>query len=413
MSKLATIRPFLRFLLSNFSDDRCQRSAAALCYTTLLSLVPLSAVVFSIFAAFPVFGEIATEIQNFIFQNFVPTSGEIIQQHITQFAEKASHLTAIGIVFLILSALLLMNTIEAAMNDIWHVSSPRRALSKFMVYWSTLTLGPILIGTSLVITSYLTSLPFFKETALLGGLWTQLLGLLPFLATLLACTLLYAAVPNTKVSIRHALVGATIAAALFELAKKGFAFYVTEFPTYEVVYGALASIPVFLVWVYLSWLVVLLGAEVTYSLAKFQANEPAHSHGTAGLRLLHDFRIIGHLWQSQLWGELMTVEEFLKNDSFLNEAETHEALERLEASGLIHHSEEEKWALTKDISKLTLNDLYKVEVFEQPQITTNVAQYDHWNRAFSHLLSQSNEEVMDALSIKLKPLYEIEKTDNN
>ncbi len=400
---LENSRLFIRFLLKNFSEDNCQRSAAALCYTTLLSLVPLTAVVFAIFSAFPVFEGVATEIQRFIFQNFVPASGEVIQHYLEQFAEKASHLTAIGIGFLILSALLLMNTIEAAMNDIWHVTTPRKALPKFMVYWATLTLGPILIGTSLAITSYLTSLPFFNETPLLGGLWNQLLGILPFLATALACTLLYAIVPNTRVPTLYALIGALVAAALFELAKKGFALYVTEFPTYEIVYGALASIPVFLVWIYLSWLVVLLGAEITYSLAHFQTSDSSQS-GDAGRRLLYDFRVIGHLWQSQCWGELMTLEDFLENDPSLSKTTATETLERLERAGLVHHTQE-RWALTKEISSLTLHDLYHTEGVELPRLEQQTAKQDAWNEQFIKLLSQSNHSIEEILAVPLKPIY--------
>ncbi len=403
MPNFRIVRQFLLLLLKNFSEDRCQRSAAALCYTTLLSLVPLTAVVFSVLSAFPVFESIATDIQNFVFQNFVPASSEIIQQHLEQFAGKASQLTAIGIGFLILSALLLMNTIEAAMNDIWHVSVPRKALPKFMVYWATLTLGPILMGTSLIVTSYLASLPFFTNTALLEGLWGQLLALLPFLTTTLACTLLYAIVPNTRVSIRHAIIGATVAAALFELAKKAFAYYVTEFPTYEVVYGALASIPVFLVWVYLSWLVILLGAEITYSLAHYRADGTPHNNDPRH-QLLHDFRIIGHLWQSQYWGELMTPEDFLANDPFLDKQITSCALERLEKAGLIHHCEG-KWALTKDISAITLGDLYNTEGYALPHIASESVPPDPWNESLLNVVLQANNEISSALNIPLHPIY--------
>ena len=404
-SRLRVVHLFLAFLLKNFVDDRCQRSAAALSYTTLLSLVPLTAVVFSIFAAFPVFQSVAADIQDFVFKNFVPASGEVVQQYLEEFTSKASRLTAIGVTFLMLSALLLMNTIDAAINEIWHVTKPRKALPKFMVYWAVLTLGPVLMGASLAITSYVTSLPFFTETTLLSGLRAQVLIILPFLATTLACTLLYAVVPNTQVPLRYAAIGALVAAALFELAKKGFAFYVTTFPTYEMVYGALATIPVFLVWVYVSWLVILFGAEIAFSLVHFHKQGVQGAAAPTGLKLLHDFRVIGQLWQSQCWGELLTLDDLLKADPFLDQASATEALERLARAGLVHLSTDQRWALSKDMSELTLADLYGVESLSAPEFDPAWGDADPWNQRFIIATTQANEKALTALEIPLRAIY--------
>ncbi len=395
---------FLSFLFHTYYEDRCLRSAAALCYTTLLSLVPLTAVIFSIFAAFPMFETIASDIQGFVFENFVPASGEVVQQYLEEFTAKASKLTAIGTVFLILSALLMMNTIEGAMNDIWHIKATRKAVPKFMMYWAVLTLGPLLMGASLAITSYLTSLPLFNETAFISDIKTRLLGLLPFFATTLACTLLYAVVPNTRVPLRPALVGAVVAALLFELAKKGFAFYVTAFPTYEMVYGALAAIPVFLVWVYLSWMVILLGAEISYCLTHM--NNKNRTDLPAGLKLLHDFRLIGYIWQAQRQGHTLDTGNIIKSDKLLNEASLDMALARLEESGLVHQSTDNGWALTRDMSTLTLKDLYQTHERTPPTIEPAWLQSDAWYQAFGDAVTVSNELIKPALAMRLQPVYE-------
>lgn len=404
MNRLKQFASFLRYVAQTFYDDRCLRSSAALTYTTLLSLVPLSAVVFSVFAAFPMFDTFAAQIQSFVFENFVPASGEAIQQHIEEFTGKTSKLTAIGTGFLILTALLMMNTIEGAMNDIWYIKSSRKAIPKFMVYWAMLTLGPILIGASLAATSYLTSLPLFSETALIAGLKANLLALLPFFATTVACTLLYAIVPNTYVPLRNALAGAVVAAALFELAKKGFALYVSAFPTYEMIYGALATIPVFLVWLYLSWLVVLLGAEISYCLSH-KAGAKQDDNLSAGQMLLNDFKLIGMIWQAQQRDKLLDEEELVQAGAGAD-IDIRSSLARLQESGLIHQTVDGQWALSKDGGRLTLADLYRAQANTLPEIDAGVADQDPMARALSQALSHSNRHVGEALAIHLQPIYQ-------
>lgn len=404
MKQLEQAFSFLRYLTQIFYDDRCLRSSAALTYTTLLSLVPLSTVIFSVFAAFPMFDNFAGQIQAFVFENFVPTSGEAIQQHIEQFANKTSQLTAIGAVFLILSALLMMNTIEGALNDIWYIKSKRKAVPKFMVYWAMLTLGPILIGASLAVTSYLTSLPMFSETALIAGLKAKLLALLPFFATTLACTLLYAVVPNTYVPLRNALIGAVVAALLFELAKKGFALYVTTFPTYQMIYGALATIPVFLVWLYLSWMVVMLGAEISYCLTHKAAIQK-DQRLSSGRMLLDDFRLIAALWRAQRHDRLLNEEQLLQ-DKRLAEVDSRASLERLQESGLIHQTIDGEWALSKDSARLTLADLYKSQTNTLPEIDSTDMGQDALAQALHRILTRANRHINDALGVHLQPILE-------
>lgn len=405
MNRLQQFGSFLSFLAQTYYEDHCLRSAAALCFTTLLSLVPLAAVIFSVFTAFPFFQTFATDIQNFIFENFVPSAGSVLQEHLMELITKSSKLTGFGIAFLIISALMLMNTIEGTLNEIWYVTTQRRAVPKFMVYWAVLTLGPLLIGVSLAVTSYLTSLPFLSDAALVIGLKTKLLGLLPFLATTLACTLLYAVVPNTYVPLRNALIGALVAAILFELAKRGFALYITTFPTYQMIYGALAVIPVFLLWLFISWMVVLLGAELSYCLTHFSYIKARRKRPTLGECLLHDFRTLGLIWQAQRGGQPPTTDILLQNETLLDEATLDDALIRLETAKLIHRTLENEWALTKDMSALTLADLYLAQHQPLPEIKTEWLGDDPWYRALHHAVAKANRLTLAAQNTPLQTLY--------
>ncbi len=263
---IARLQRFLRFLAGNFRKDHCLRTAASLSYTTLLSLVPLLAVMFSVLSAFPVFEAVVDKIQDYIFQNFVPASGEVVQSYIQQFLQQASRLTGPGIAFLVLVAVMLMDTIDGVLNGIWGVRRRRRWLSQFLVYWSVLTLGPLLLAVSIIVSSYLVSLPLLTGVDPSGTVRGMLLSLMPFLSICVALALLYVLVPNRMVPLRNGLVGAALAALLFELAKHLFAMYLRWFPTYELIYGALATIPLLLVWIYVSWLITLFGAEIGYAL---------------------------------------------------------------------------------------------------------------------------------------------------
>lgn len=251
---------FTRLLGRRYSDDRLNRVAQALSYTTVLAVVPFTTVAFAILSVFPVFEEWMATIQTFIYKHFVPTSGDTVQYYLQQFSQKSAQLTAIGLLFLIVTALMLMETIEYTFNEIWRVQQKRKALHRFLTYWAILTLGPILLVVSLSLTSYVVSLPLFEKT-MGGSVRGFFLNSLPFLFEVLAFSLLYLAVPNTRVRWRHALAGSVFSAILFELAKWGFAYFVVHFSSYQLVYGAIATLPVFLIWIYLSWIIILLGAE--------------------------------------------------------------------------------------------------------------------------------------------------------
>ena len=261
---------FSLFVLRRYVERRGPQAASALAYTTLLSLVPLVGVLFSLFGDLPVFRDISEIVWGFVFNNFIPEFGRTIQGYLIDFSLNASHMTRTGIIALIVIALLLMREIEKAVNQAWNVPLSRRPVKKFFIYLAVLTLGPILLSISLYSTSYLLALPVIRDVDASLMLKARFLTVMPFLTTTLAFSLLYNLVPNQRVNKYHALAGGVFAGACFELAKYAFGMYIKAVPTYEIIYGALAIIPMFLVWLYLSWVIVLLGAQVACSLSEFR-----------------------------------------------------------------------------------------------------------------------------------------------
>lgn len=259
---------FSLFFFGRIKSEQVHVSAGYLAYVTLMSLVPLMVVMLSVMTAFPIFSDIKVLLEGFVYQNFIPASGDIVQEHITGFVDNASKMSAIAIAFLFLFALLLISAIDKVFNKLWKIDVKRRTITAFSMYWMILTLGPVLVGSSIATTSYIVSLMSLGDYDLFG-ISNILIRMLPIFASIFAFLILYLVVPNKVVNFKFAVAGALLAALLFELAKKGFAFYVTQLPSYQAIYGALASIPILFLWVYLSWLVVLFGALFTVCLEEF------------------------------------------------------------------------------------------------------------------------------------------------
>lgn len=260
---------WLKLLWKRIDEDNMTTQAGNLAYVSLLALVPLIAVVFALFSAFPVFAEVSVQLKNFIFTNFVPATGNVVERYLDQFVANVHRMTALGAIGLIITALLLMHSVDTSLNTIWRSHKKRPLVYSFAVYWMILTLGPLLAGASLAISSYLLSLRWISDSGVYG-LIDQMLRIFPLLLSWLAFWLLYSIVPTRSVPARDALIGALVAGALFELGKKGFALYVTMFPSYQLIYGVLAVIPILFLWVYWTWCIVLLGAEITVTLDDYR-----------------------------------------------------------------------------------------------------------------------------------------------
>ena len=255
----------VKAFFTHLKRDRITVSAGHLAYVSLLSLVPVIMVFLMIMSAFPAFAEIRSNFESFIFNNFVPHTGDVVQEYMGDFVANAAQMGAVSIASLVVVALLLISNIDKTFNHLWRTQVQRPMIYTFAIYWMVITLGPLLIGSSIAVSSYLATIAAFADDYT-PGLGTAALKLVPSIAAVGAFLILYMVVPNRPIKAKYALCGAVLAAILFELTKQGFGIYIANFNSYAVIYGALASVPILFLWVYLSWLVVLAGAIFTYAI---------------------------------------------------------------------------------------------------------------------------------------------------
>ncbi len=248
-----------------FFEEQYTYRASALAFTTLLAVVPLLSVFVFVTSFFSGFTQFIAIIQNYLFENFIPTSNAEIQYYLEGFVEKARSLPAISILFLFVTAIMLITTIVHTFNDIWHVPKLKKKVIARLVYWGTLMISPVFIGMGIILSSYLFSLHWITSAAIKLSPEIHILKIIPFLLNIIIFTTIYVVAPNCAVRFREGLLGGVSAAILFEVAKKGFAFYIHYFPSYELIYGVLAIIPIFLLWLYVSWVIVLFGALLTFA----------------------------------------------------------------------------------------------------------------------------------------------------
>ncbi|NPT54808.1 YihY family inner membrane protein [Paraburkholderia sp. 5N] len=266
---LDTLKRLAQFAAKRSGEDRIPQVAGSLTFTTMLALVPLATVAFALFTAFPLFSSFQMSLQIFLADHLMPEQlNSQIFDYLNQFAAKAKGLTTIGMIFLFVTAVMTMMTVESAFNVIWRVRKARPIAQRILVYWAIITLGPILIGVSLSISSYLftRSMAFTTAVQHIPPVidWALTGAALPL--TALAFTMLYVFLPNCRVEWRDAVIGGVAAAIAFELAKRGFGYYVRRIPTYTTVYGAFAAVPLFLLWMYLCWFIALAGAMIASAL---------------------------------------------------------------------------------------------------------------------------------------------------
>ena len=263
-------KTFCTIFWQRFNQNKLTQAAGYLTYSTMLAIVPLIMVVFSIFSAFPVFNEVTGALKAFIFTNFAPSASDMVGQYIDEFVNNSKKMSAVGIISLIVVALMLINSIDRTLNSIWHDTETRPIFTSFAIYWLILTLGPLLVGVSIAASTYVKAM---FESAANFSFGLKLLSFVPFLSTWFIFTLIYMVVPNKKVSIKHSAAGALIAAVFFTLGKQAFAWYIVTFPSYQLIYGAMATLPIMLLWIQLSWTVVLLGAQLAAVLEEVRSKK--------------------------------------------------------------------------------------------------------------------------------------------
>ena len=359
-SSIPRVRRLASHVWRHFGEDRLFDEAASLSYTSLLSMVPLLAVVFGVASIFPVFQQWSEQLQSFVFSNFVPASGDQIQSYLAGFLESVGKLTLTGTLVLIITALLLMVRIERTFNLIWRVPTSRTIGNRVVMYWAVLTLGPMALGAAVALSAQ----PVFEQVAVGAASHSNWRALGIFSLSWLAFTLMFFLVPNRRVNFTHALVGAFLSAILFGLAKKAFVTFVAN-ASFNVIYGALATIPIFLFWLYLVWIVVLLGASLAASLTTFNDRKVDWGWPKKWGFLLA-YRLVGNLWKAQTQGGALSVESLLKLLEGVTEPVLAGQLDLLHEAGLVTRNENGNWLLCRDLHTVSLLDLYHAGEYYLP-----------------------------------------------
>src|SRR6266568_785284 len=361
--KLSAVGRFSLYALNRFSRDGCFAAAGALSYTTLVSLVPLGVIALGILSAFPNFATVRQELLEFVFRNFVSQISEQAGWWFQYFAESAAQATAIGIVGIAATGVLLLATVEDQLNALWRVTTPRPWSQRVVAYWTLMTLGPLLVGMSLTLSTYLDTAARRagldpQAIAQLASGWPHFFArLVPFVLELVACTLLYCLIPNCAVRWRDGMVGAAVAAMLIEILKIGFAFYISAMSSYQTVYGALAAIPIFLLWMYVSWMAVMLGAVVAANRPTWRVDERFVHISSGGVRLGFSLALIAALARAQRRGATCRVAA-LATELGVATSVVDEHLQRLARAGFAAPTQDGAWVLGWSPESATLHDLY-------------------------------------------------------
>ena len=341
---------FFLALVRRLYEDRGLQTAGSLTYTTLLALVPLITVALALSSAFPAFQQAIDALGRFVAGQLLPEGSARVTREIAAFAENAARVTTVGLVILAVVALMLMLTVDEVLNRIFRVQRRRHLGRRLVVYWAVLTLGPVLIGASLSMTSFLVGSSLGMLA--LGGFAKAALALLTFLFTCAALTMLYLVVPFRQIEVRHALAGGIVAGVIFEIAKRGFALFVANFPTYTLVYGAFAAFPIFLIWLYLSWVVVLFGATLTAMLPAWRAVHAlrADAPGRDLLDALAVLRVLARTTGALGVGGIAA-------QAGLTPERCERVLERCAMLGWAARTDAESWLLASDAGAIRVADV--------------------------------------------------------
>ena len=396
---------FLVYVGERFLRDECRARAAALTFTALLALVPLVAISFAIFAAFPAFEDMKGELQSFVFQNFVPEIGSVVHSHIEKFTVKTGELTAVGVVFLGVASVMLLSSINGAFNAIWRVRESRPFIARMLVYWAVLTLAPILFGASLSLSSYLFAAAQATGVERYTGPLARLAGFLPPVLQVAGFSILYLVMPSFPVRRRDALIGGLTAGLLFELLKKGFGLYIKSFPAYETLYGALSAFPILLVWMYVSWAVVLLGAELTAAMPEWRAGVrrmrqptiPAARLLAAALSMLHALHV-ANLRGGGLGARRMARTAPVAPDALAA------AREMLEKHRYIARGAQGQWLLGRDLDSATLGDLKRHLGLDLNTADLHGVPQHGWGRRYRQVIQEMNAAEAPVAAAPLKTL---------
>jgi membrane protein len=359
---LKTAREVALFAYRRGREVRLQQVASSLTFTTVLAIVPLFAVALALFSVFPIFADFREAFQSLVQRTLPSQISTTVLRYVGEFAQQATRLTAAGLVFLGLTALAMIMTVDRVLNDIWQVHERRPFGQRVLIYWAIITLGPILVGASLTASSYLWSL---SEEAIsrMPALLRSLLDYAPVILSGLAYAALYVFVPNRTVRWRDALIGGFVAAVLAELVKEAFGRFIGR-GAVRSIYGAFAALPLFLLWMYLSWYAVLFGAAIAATLPKLTATRFSDEL-RAGNTFVTALALLRQLLEARRNGRAALGAQQLARGARTDLADAERLLERLERLGYVRRlstarrGESSEWILSCDPAKTSLRPAFE------------------------------------------------------
>lgn len=346
-----TIRWYAAQMGRQFLAYDCLSAAAALTYTTLFAVVPMMTVTYTFFSLIPEYAQVGQQVQSFVFENFVPASSDLVQDKLAEFADRAGNLTAVGFGFLFVTAFMMLVTIEKSFNAIWHVAEPRKGLQRFLVYWGVLSLGPASVVVGILSSLYLLSLPLVSGIDAFG-LGEIALGYLPEMLSIMFFSMLYFAVPNCHVPFHHALLGGLLTMTVFQGAFDVFAAS-SRTLSYDALYGTFAAVPVFLLWLYFVWVIVLSGAIFVRCLSLSREREVSGEP-----LLIKAVRVLAFFHAAHDRGEAVTDAQINEEVQLLSR-ERERIFDVFQEFRLLMQTEDERWVLGRNLKGITLWDLYQ------------------------------------------------------
>lgn len=391
-----------QYFLRRFKQDRCSEIAAALVYMSLFALVPLMTVLYAVGSAIPTSVDLEAQIEQFLVANLLPESSQEVAAYLRNFSQQAKNLTGVGVLILTITAVLMLRNVERAFNNIWRNRANRGAVSSFLLYWAVLSLAPVMLGLGLGIQAYL----YAVANALAGldslGISTLVLSLLPFTLSVLGLTALYMTVPNCAVRLQHALVGGLVAAIAFSLARATFTTVIAN-SSYTLVYGAFAAVPVFLLWLYIIWSIILVGAILVHSLSDYQsaaqANRPT---------LLKALDVLYLMWCAQRQGTPVSEAALLRDRDVVVGGLDGESWrfirDQLIDARLIAQNADGNFLLSRDLNRVTVDDLKKLINSERP-VADSPGKVLAWQQMAQQLLQQQRSVQQQQLGVTLTELF--------
>jgi len=362
---------------------------------------------YSMFSLVPAFNEVGSQVEAFIFSKFLPSSGQEISQYLTEFSSQARKLSAAGVVILMVTSFLMLANIEKTFNHIWATTGSRKGLAGFLVYWAILSLGPLLLAAGMMMKTYLVSFQLIVDEVDSLGVSAILFSYLPWLLTWLAFTLLYIAVPNCKVRTSHAIFGGLVTTALFETAKTLFGLLVAH-SSYTSVYGAFAVIPLFLLWIYLLWVLILVGAELVRSLETFRYQ----GRGSAMPDLLAVVIILWQCWRRQQKGQ--TLSDSTMTVVGLDAEHWRRLRNMLLERHILEKTAKGQYVLVRDPVSITLNDIvgWLGGNFLSPtDIMSDKLLASHpWYKQYEMLIGDNRDTVERNMAVNLQTLFAVDNS---